>query len=137
MESQVVVHTTRKKSEHLMCGTRPWGVVAAVACLYFARLSYSHVVSGEFDWPHDYWTMATYLVWVLLMAGLVFEVRCWRERTFFALLFANFAMGFFVAAWTRATPNDVRNLRLASAVVWGLAALASLTTVFHTPAPKG
>lgn len=120
-----------------MCGTRPWGVVAAVACLYFARLSYSHVVSGEFDWPHDYWTMATYLVWVLLMAGLVFEVRCWRERTFFALLFANFAMGFFVAAWTRATPNDVRNLRLASAVVWGLAALASLTTVFHTPAPKG
>jgi len=45
-------------------------------------------------------------------------------------------MGFVVAVWSRATLNDVRNLRVASTVVWGLAALASLTTVFNTPSSK-
>ena len=132
MESEVVVPSVRKKSAHLMCGTRLWGVVAALACLYFARLSYSHVQSGEFDWPHDYWTIITYAVWVVLAGGLIFEVHCWRERAFFALVFANFTMGFIVAAWSRATPNDVRHLRVASAIVWALAALVSLSTVFHS-----
>jgi hypothetical protein len=114
-----------------MCGTHLWGVIAACACAYFARLSYSHVQAGEYDWPHDGLTIATYAIWILLMAGLTIEVQCWRERTFFFLVFANFVMGFFVAVWSRATLNDVRNLRVASTVVWGLAALASLTCLQH------
>jgi hypothetical protein len=65
------------------------------------------------------------------MAGLTLEVQCWRERVLFVLVLANFAMGFVVAIWTRATLNDVRNLRIASSIVWGLAALVSLSTVFN------
>jgi hypothetical protein len=110
-----------------------WGVIAAGACAYLSQLSYSHVQSGEFDWPHDAWTIATYAVWILLMAGLTLEVQCWRERALFVLVLSNFAMGFVLAVWSRATLNDVRNLRIASAIVWGLAALASLSTVFHSP----
>lgn len=136
MAGQVTVDPARKKTTHFMCGTHLWGVIAACACAYFARLSYSHVQAGEYDWPHDGLTVATYAIWILLMAGLTIEVQCWRERTFFFLVFANFVMGFFVAVWSRATLNDVRNLRVASTVVWGLAALASLTTVFNTPSSK-
>ncbi len=136
MAGQVTVDPARKKTTHFMCGTHLWGVIAACACAYFARLSYSHVQAGEYDWPHDGLTIATYAIWILLMAGLTIEVQCWRERTFFFLVFANFVMGFFVAVWSRATLNDVRNLRVASTVVWGLAALASLTTVFNTPSSK-
>ena len=136
MAGQVTVDPARKKTTHFMCGTYLWGVIAACACAYFARLSYSHVQAGEYDWPHDGLTIATYAIWILLMAGLTIEVQCWRERTFFFLVFANFVMGFFVAVWSRATLNDVRNLRVASTVVWGLAALASLTTVFNTPSSK-
>ena len=132
----MTVDPARKKTTHFMCGTHLWGVIAACACAYFARLSYSHVQAGEYDWPHDGLTIATYAIWILLMAGLTIEVQCWRERTFFFLVFANFVMGFFVAVWSRATLNDVRNLRVASTVVWGLAALASLTTVFNTPSSK-
>jgi hypothetical protein len=133
---QVTVDPARKKATHFMCGTHLWGVIAACACVYFARLSYSHVQTGEYDWPHDGLTIATYAIWILLMAGLTIEVQCWRERAFFFLVFANFVMGFVVAVWSRATLNDVRNLRVASTVVWGLAALASLTTVFNTPSSK-
>ena len=136
MAGQVTVDPARKKTTHFMCGTHLWGVIAACACAYFARLSYSHVQAGEYDWPHDGLTIATYAIWILLMAGLTIEVQCWRERTFFFLVFANFVMGFFVAVWSRATLNDVRNLRVASTVVWGLAAVASLTTVFNTPSSK-
>ena len=70
------------------------------------------------------------------MAGLTLEVQCWRERTLFVLVLANFVMGFALAVWSRATLNDVRNLRLASTVVWGLAAIASLTTVSNPSVPE-
>ena len=136
MEGQLTARPARKKAVHLMCGTNLWGFIAAGACAYFARLSYSHVQSGEFDWPHDAWSIVTYAIWILLMAGLTLEVHCWRERTFFLLVFANFVMGFVVAVWSRATLNDVRNLRIASTLIWGLAAVASLSTVFNPPAPE-
>jgi hypothetical protein len=55
------------------------------------------VQTGEYDWPHDGLTIATYAIWILLMAGLTIEVQCWRERAFFFLVFANFVMGFVVA----------------------------------------
>jgi hypothetical protein len=133
VEGQLMVRPARKRASHFMCGTMLWGVIAAGACAYLSQLSYSHVQSGEFDWPHDAWTIATYAVWILLMAGLTLEVQCWRERALFVLVLSNFAMGFVLAVWSRATLNDVRNLRIASAIVWGLAALASLSTVFHSP----
>ena len=137
MEGQLTaVDQDRKKTAHLMCGTNLWGFIAAGACAYFAHLSYSHVKSGEFDWPHDGWTILTYAIWILLMAGLTLEVQCWRERTLFVLGLANFVMGFALAVWSRATLNDVRNLRLASTVVWGLAAIASLTTVSNPSVPE-
>jgi hypothetical protein len=125
----------RKKSDHLMCGTQVWGVSAFLACSYFAWLSYSHVRHGEFDWPHDPWSIATYVIWVLLMVGLTVETGCWRERIFFGLVLANFGMGFLLTVWSHATLNDIRNLRVASAAVWGLAAVASLSTIFNAPSP--
>ena len=136
MEGQLIAAgQARKKAAHLICGTNLWGLISAGACAYFAHLSYSHVQSGEFDWPHDGWTILTYAIWILLMAGLALEVQCWRERALFVLVLANFVMGFVLAIWSHATVNDVRNLRVASTVVWGLAAVASLSTVLNPSSP--
>ncbi len=46
--------------------THLWGIAGFLGCAYFAWVSFSHVLRNEFDWPHDAWTAATYLVWILL-----------------------------------------------------------------------
>jgi len=103
-----------------------------VACGYFAYLSYAHVRRGEFDWPHDAWSIVTYAVWVLLMAGLLSETRCWRERIFFALVLANFTLGFALAVWQKASVDVVRDVRVVSAGLWGTTALVSVVVTFSS-----
>jgi len=122
----------RKKAAHLMCGTPFWGVAAAAACAYFAYSAYAQLRADDFDWQHGWWTLATWIIWVLLIAGLFFETRCWRERTFFGVLFLNFLLGFTVAAWSSASPAMVRDAREISLVLWTLSALASLLTVMYS-----
>ena len=112
-----------------MCGTPFWGVTAFLACAYFAFLSYSQLRDDDFYWQHELWTVVTWLVWVVLIAGLFSETRCWRERVFFGLLVLNFLVGFGMAAWSGASLGRVRAAREASLALWILAALASFGTL--------
>lgn len=124
----------RKAVPHLMCGTPFWGIAAAAACTYFAYSAYSQLREGEFYWQHGSLTVVTWAVWVLLITGLFSETRCWRERIFFGLLWANFVSGFVLAAWSTASADMVRNGSRISLVLWILSAVAALSTV-RRPAP--
>jgi tellurite resistance protein TehA-like permease len=109
-----------------MCGMPLWGIAAAMVCSYLAYVSYAHVRQGEFSWSHDFLSIVTYAVWVTLIAGLISETRCLRERLFFVLVFANFTLGFVLAVWAEAPFEMVRKAREISSALWALAAIASL-----------
>jgi hypothetical protein len=120
-------------SGHLMCRTPLWGVAGFLGGAYFAWLSFSHVTRNEYDWPHDFWTAATYIVWILLLAGLALDTRCLRERVFFGLLVVNFVVGCGLTLWSSIPSADVRTARIGTGVLWTVAALVSLTTLGSTP----
>jgi hypothetical protein len=109
-----------------MCGMPLWGIAGAMVCSYLAYVSYVHVRQGEFSWSHDLLSIVTYAVWVVLIAGLISETRCLRERLFFVLVFANFTLGFVLAVWADAPFEMVRKVREISSGLWALAAIASL-----------
>ena len=117
------------KSGHLMCRTPLWGVAGFLGCAYFAWVSFSRVTRGNYDWPHDFWTAATYIVWILLLAGLALDTRCLRERLFFGLLVFNFVVGCGLTLWTNVPSADVRTARIGTGALWAVAALVSLTTL--------
>jgi hypothetical protein len=121
--------TSRAKSVHLMCGTPFWGVVAAVACAYLSYSSYSRLRSGDLYGQNDWWTILTWVIWLMLIVGFVSETRCWRERLFFGLLLLNFLLGFVLAAWGSAPLDAVRGARQVSVVLWGCAAIGAVTTL--------
>jgi len=116
-------------SGHLMCRSTPWGIMGFLACGYFAWVSFSHVLRNQFDWPHDAWTAATYIVWILVLVGLMLDTRCWREQFFFGVLVTNFVIGFGLTVWKTIPVEQVRNARLLTGGLWALAALISLTTM--------
>lgn len=117
------------RSDHLMCRTPLWGVAGFLGCAYFAWISFARVTHSEYDWPHDLWTAATYIIWILLLAGMAFDTRCLRERLFFGLLLLNFVVGCTLTLWHNVPPANVRSARIGTGVLWVLAALASLTTL--------
>ncbi len=84
---------------------------------------------GDFYWPHDAWTAATYAVWIVLLTALTFDTRCWRERLFFGTLVINFVVGCGLTMWRAIPVASVRTARLATGALWALAALLSLTTI--------
>jgi hypothetical protein len=112
-----------------MCRTSLWGIAGFLACTYFTGVSFSHVLRNEFDWPHDAWTAATYLVWVVLLTALAIDTRCLRERLFFGVLVVNFLIGFGLTLWRTIEVANVRTARVATGTLWVLAAVLSLTTV--------
>jgi hypothetical protein len=116
-------------SGHLMCRATPWGIMGFLACGYFAWISFSHILRSEYDWPHDGWTAATYMVWILLLVGLMLDTRCLRERLFFGVLVVNFVVGFGLTLWRTVPLAQVHNARIGTGALWGLAALLSLSTV--------
>ena len=120
-----------------MCGAPFWGVSGAVACTYFAYLSYSHLREGDVGWSQDWWSLLTYAVWIVLILGVLSETRCWRERTFFVLVLLNLAMGFVFSIWTGETTSALSTMRKISIAVWALAAVASITTVTTPSTPAG
>jgi hypothetical protein len=120
-------------SGHLMCRAPLWGVAGFLGCAYFAWISFSHVTRNEYEWPHDLWTAATYLVWIVLLAGLAVDTRCLRERMFFGLLVINFVIGCGLTLWRSVPPADVRVARIGTGALWALAALASLATLGSAP----
>jgi hypothetical protein len=136
VETKVETKTGAKqpyKSGHLMCRTPLWGVAGFLGCSYFAWVSFSRVTRGNYDWPHDFWTAATYIVWILLLAGLALDTRCWRERMFFGLLVINFVVGCGLTLWSNVPPADVRTARIGTGAFWAVAALVSLTTLRGAP----
>ena len=116
-------------SGHLMCRSSPWGIMGFLACAYFAWISFRHILQSDYDWPHDAWTAATYVVWIVLLVGLMLDTRCWRERLFFGVLVVNFVAGFGLALWRTVPSQQVHNARIGTGALWALAGLASLTTV--------
>ena len=117
------------KSGHLMCRAAPWGIMGFLACAYFTWISFSHVVRAEYDWPHDGWTAATYVVWIVLLIGLMLDTHCLRERIFFGVLVLNFVAGFGLTLWRAVSPAQVHNARIGTGGLWAVAALVSLTTL--------
>jgi|HubBroStandDraft_6_1064221.scaffolds.fasta_scaffold165471_2 hypothetical protein len=116
-------------SGHLMCRTPLWGTAGFVACAYFTWVSFTHVTHQMYDWPHDLWTAATYLVWIILLLGLALDTRCLRERVFFGVLVINFVIGCGLTLWYNIPAADVRIARIGTGALWALAALVSLTTL--------
>jgi hypothetical protein len=115
-------------SGHLMCRTPLWGVAGFIGCSYFTWISYLHVARNEYEWPHDWWTAVTYLVWIVLLLALTFDTRCLRERMFFGVLVSNFLVGCLLTLWRAVPVADVRSARIATGALWAVAALLSLTT---------
>ncbi len=124
-------------SDHLMCRTPLWGVAGFLGCAYFAWISFGHVTRNEYDWPHDAWTAATYIVWIVLLAGLALDTRCLRERLFFGLLVVNFVVGCGLTLWRNIPSADVRSARIGTAALWAVAALVSLTTLARATEVRG
>jgi len=116
-------------SGHLMCRTALWGIAGFLACSYFAWLSFSHVTRSEYDWPHDAWTVATYVVWIVLLGGVALDTRCLRERLFFGVLVVNFVAGCALTLWRTVPAAGVRTARIGTGALWALAALLSLATL--------
>jgi hypothetical protein len=117
------------RTRHLMCRTPLWGIAGFFGCAYFAWISFVHVTRNELEWPHDFWTAATYIVWIVLLAGLALDTRCLRERIFFCLLVVNFVVGCGLTLWSEIPAADVRIARIGTGGFWAAAALVSLTTV--------
>ncbi len=117
------------RSGHLMCRAPLWGVAGFLGCASFAWVSFSRVTHGNYEWPHDFWTAATYIVWILLLAGLALDARCLRERVLFGLLVINFVVGCGLTLWSNVPSADVRIARIGTGSLWALAALMSLTTL--------
>ncbi|MGB8011091.1 MAG: hypothetical protein WCF68_05725 [Terriglobales bacterium] len=116
-------------SGHLMCRTPLWGLAGFLGCAYFTWISFGRVMRNEYEWPHDYWTAATYIVWILLLAGLALDTRCLRERLFFGVLVVNFLVGCGLTLWYNVPVADVRSARIATGALWALAAVLSLATL--------
>ena len=119
-----------------MCRTPLWGIAGFLGCAYFAWVSFSHVVRNEFDWPHDWWTVATYVVWIVLLAGLALDTRCLRERFFFGALVVNFVIGCVLTLWRDVPAADVRVGRLGTGALWALGAVVSLATLGGKRGPE-
>jgi|SRR5271165_219667 len=126
-----------RRSRHLMCRTPLWGVAGFLGCAYFAWISFARVASSDYDWPHDLWTAATYVVWILLLVGLAVDTHCLRERVFFGILVVNFVAGCLLTLWYSVSSSAVRGARIGTGVLWTLAALASLTTLRGAPDSRG
>jgi hypothetical protein len=124
---------SRYASGHLMCRSALWGIAGFLGCAYFAWVSFAHVAKNEYEWPHDAWTSATYIVWVLLLLALAYDTRCMRERLFFSVLMANFLVGGALTVWSNIPLADMRNARIGTGALWAVAALLSLTTLRGVP----
>ena len=118
-----------------MCTTPFWGIAGAIGCVYLAYVAYAHLRDGEVLWSHDWESVLTGAVWIILIIGLLSETRCWRERAFFGLLLANFTLAFVLALWKAAPDEVMRGARGMSLALWILAAVASLRTLRAPASP--
>ena len=131
MEGQVAVEKKQSdKSAHLMCGSKLWTIVAFLSCAYFTKIALGRLSFGTITWSHDNVDIATHLVWVVFLVGLITETRCWKEWIFFSLVLINFALASVMGVWSSASIATVTKTREFSAAMWGLAALVSFVLIF-------
>jgi hypothetical protein len=130
VEGQVATKPERRKSAHLMCGSRLWTIAAFVCSAYFAKIAVQRVRATDVGWSHDALDIATHGVWVLFMLGLISETRCWKERVFYGLVLANFGLASIMGLWTSASAGSLSQTRLLSAGLWVAAAAVSFALVF-------
>lgn len=121
----------RKRSDHLICQTG-WALLLSFACAYFAYRSVADIRAHEFDWHHQWWDTLTWLVWMVLAGAAISEVRCWRERALFAVLFLQFLLGSVFSFWT-ATFSATEESRWVSFFLWGVASLLSIAVLVGGP----
>jgi uncharacterized membrane protein HdeD (DUF308 family) len=67
---------------------------------------------------------------MVLAAGAISEVRCWRERLLFALLFVQFLLGSVFSIWTAASFHVTQEGRWLSLLLWVLATAFSILALF-------
>jgi len=130
VEGQVTAQKSRERSAHLMCGSKTWTIVAFLSCAYFTKIAVGRLSLSTLGWSHDNVDIATHMVWVIFLVGLLTETRCWKEVVFFALVLVNFAMASVMGIWKAAPDGIVMKSRELSAAIWALAALVSLVLVF-------
>jgi hypothetical protein len=121
--------TKQGKSDHWICRTG-WALLVTIACAYFTYRSFVGIREHEFDWQHHWWDTLTWLVWTALAAGAISEVRCWRERVLFALLFLQFLLGSIFSLWASASFNLTLEGRWFSLLLWMLATTVSILALF-------
>ena len=117
------------RSDHLMCRTPLWGVAGFLGCAYFAWISFARVTRSNYDWPHDFWTAATYIVWILLLAGLALRHALSARARILRPARLNFVVGCGLTLWSNVPSADVRSARIGTGALWAAAALVSLTTL--------
>lgn len=136
MEGQVAVQKKSEKSAHLMCGSKLWTVVAFFSCAYFTKVALGRLSLGPIGWSHDNVDIATHLVWVVFLVGLITETHCWKEWIFFSLVLVNFALASVMGVWSSASVAAVTKTREFSAAMWGVAALVSFLLIFTKRSPS-
>ena len=122
----------RVKPIHLVCRSA-WALLLTIACAYLAYRTYAAIGINDYEWRHDWWDVLTWAVWAVLAAGVVSEVRCWRERLLFGVLFVQFVVGCIFSAWASARFDLVREARQACLILWCLAALLSVMALLSRP----
>ena len=115
----------RVKPMHLVCRSG-WALLLAVACAYFAYRIVTEIRLGDYEVQTSWWKALTWGVWAVLAAGLFSEVRCWRERLLFGVLFVKLLLGFVFSLWASAPFVVVQEYRWVSLALWCIAALLSL-----------
>ena len=113
-----------------MCGSRIWTIAAFLCSAYFAKIAVERVRGYNIAWSHDALDVATHGVWVVFMIGLMSETRCWKERVFFGVVLANFALASIMGLWSTASPTLLSETRIVSAALWVIAALVSFALIF-------
>lgn len=112
----------RVKPAHLVCRSG-WALLLTLVCGYFAYKTYAAIGAGDYEWNHDWWDVLTWAVWAVLAAALASEVRCWRERLLFGVLFVQVLIGCVFSIWSSARLDPVREARQVSLILWCAAAL--------------
>lgn len=117
----------RVKPAHLVCRSG-WALLLTLACAYFAYATFTGIRASDYEWRHNWWDALTWAVWAILAAGVISEVRCWRERILFAMVFVEAVLGLLFSLWASAPINDVRTAREIALALWITAVAVSLTT---------
>lgn len=115
----------RVKPAHLVCRSG-WALLLTIVCAYFAYRVLTEIRLGDYEVQSNWWKALTWGVWAVLAAGLFSEVRCWRERLLFGVLFVKLLLGCVFSLWASASFVVVREAHWVSLGLWCLAALLSL-----------